>query len=103
MDARLSLRQNDNGEVAMVIHGVRKEPELNYPFFGHEFSKEDKDNLRQTGNMGRIVSLTNPKKGESIISVDRLTNELIALRTEKVQIPDEIKGVKLNGEQKQTL
>jgi hypothetical protein len=35
--------------------------------------------------------------------VDRLTNELVALRTEFIKIPDEIKGVKLNDEQKQTL
>lgn len=39
----------------------------------------------------------------SIISIDRLTNDVIALRTEFVKIPDEIKGVKLNNEQKQTL
>lgn len=53
-----------------------------------------------------MVDLTNSKTGElmpSIISVDRLTNELIALKTEFVKIPDEIKGVKLNDEQKQTL
>ena len=52
--------------------------------------------------MGRVVSLVNSKTGElmpSIISVDRLTNELIALKTEFVKIPDEIKGVKLNEEQ----
>lgn len=39
----------------------------------------------------------------SIISIDRLTNDVIALRTEFIKIPDEIKGVKLNDEQKQTL
>jgi hypothetical protein len=56
--------------------------------------------------MGRVVDLVNPKTGElmpSIISVDRLTNELIALRTSLIKIPDELKGVKLNDEQKQTL
>src|SRR5690606_31965037 len=49
---------------------------------------------------------TNPKTGEtisSIISVDRLTNELVALRTDKIKIPDEIKGIKLDDAQKQTL
>src|SRR5690606_9226422 len=73
---------------------------------GHKFTKEDKDNLLQSGNMGRMVNLTNPKTGEtipSIISVDRLTNELVALRTDKIKIPDEIKGVKLDDAQKQTL
>jgi hypothetical protein len=56
--------------------------------------------------MGRTVDLKNPKTGEtipSIISVDRLTNELIALRTDKIKVPDELKGVQLNEQQKQTL
>ncbi|TDE53326.1 DUF3945 domain-containing protein [Flavobacterium sp. GT3P67] len=106
MDARLSLQQNDEGVVVVAIHGIRKEPNLNFAFFGHEFSKEDKENLLKTGNMGRVVNLTNPKTDEtipSIVSVDRLTNELIALRTDKIKIPDEIKGVKLDDVQKQTL
>ena len=106
MDARLSLQQNDQGAVVVAIHGIRKEPNLNFEFFGHKFTKEDKDNLLQSGNMGRVVNLTNPKTGEtipSIISVDRLTNELVALRTDKIKIPDEIKGIKLNDVQKQTL
>lgn len=90
----------------MAIHGIRREPPLHYEFFGHSFSDDDKINLLSTGNMGRVVPLNNSKTGEiipSIISVDRLTNELIALRTDKMKIPEEIKGVKLNEEQKQTL
>lgn len=105
-DARLSLQQNAEGAVTVAIHGIRKEPNLSYPFFGHEFTKEDKANLLQTGNMGRMVELENTKTGEmmpSIISVDRLTNELVALRTEFIKIPDEIKGVTLDDPQKQAL
>jgi hypothetical protein len=105
-DARLSLQPAEDGSVIVAIHGIRKEPQFNTPFFGHEFSKEDKDNLLTSGNMGRVVELTNPKTNDkipSIISLDRLTNELIALRTEYIKIPDELKGVKLNDEQKQTL
>ena len=106
MDARLSLQHNDEGKVVAAIHGIRKEPNLNFEFFGHKFTDEDKKNLLDAGNMGRVVDLKNPKTGEtipSIISVDRLTNELIALKIEYIKIPDEIKGVKLNDEQKQTL
>jgi len=106
LDARLSLQENADGKVVMAIHGIRKEPNLNYPFFGHEFTAEDKENLKKSGNMGRIVDLVNPKTKDtipSIISVDRLTNELVALRSDWIKIPDEIKGVKLNDEQKQTL
>ena len=96
-DARLSLQTAPDGTVVAAIHGIRKEPNLNFEFFGHKFTDEDKKNLLETGNMGRVVDLTNSKTGElmpSIISVDRLTNELIALKTEFVKIPDEIKGVK---------
>ncbi len=107
MDARLSLQSNDDGLVVVAIHGIRKEPNLNFEFFGHSFSQADKNNLLETGNMGRVVNLVNIKNPNetipSIISVDRLTNELVALRTEFIKIPDELKGVKLNDEQKQTL
>lgn len=102
-DVRLSLQQVDD-KVVPALHGIRKEPNLNYEFFGHQFTDEDKKNLLNTGNMGRVVDLTNTKTGEkipSIISVDQLTNELIALKTEFIKIPDEIKGVLLNEEQKQ--
>ncbi|UKB78627.1 DUF3945 domain-containing protein [Chryseobacterium sp. MEBOG07] len=106
LDARLSLQQNEDGKVVMAIHGIRKEPNLHFTFFGHEFTKEDKNNLLKTGNMGRVVDLTHGKTGEqipSIISIDRLTNELIALRADKIKVPDEIKGVQLDDGQKQTL
>ena len=106
LDARLSLQQNDAGQVVVAMHGIRKEPNLNYPFFGHEFTKEDKENLLNSGNMGRVVDLFNQKTSEfipSVISVDRKTNELVAYKAEWMQIPAEIKGVKLSDEQIKTL
>ncbi|WP_343607822.1 DUF3945 domain-containing protein [Chryseobacterium oranimense] len=106
MDVRLSLQTGDTGQVAVHLHGIRKEPNLNNKFLGHQFSDEDKKNLRETGNMGRVVDLVNPKTDEiipSIISRDRLTNELVAYRVEYMKIPDEIKGIQLDEHQKQTL
>ncbi len=105
-DARLSLQPNKEGKIVAAIHGIRKNPNLNFEFFGHQFTDEDKQNLLETGNMGRVVDLTNPKTGEtipSLVSVDRMTNELIAFRAQYVKIPQEIKGVKLDEPQKQTL
>ena len=105
-DARLFLQQAEDGKVVVGIHGIKKEPNLHFEFFGHKFTDEDKKNLLETGNMGRVVDLKNTKTSEmmpSIISIDRLTNDVIALRTDFIKIPDEIKGVKLNDEQKQTL
>lgn len=105
-DARLSLQQAEDGKVVVGIHGIKKEPNLHFEFFGHKFTDEDKKILLETGNMGRVVNLVNSKTGDlipSIISIDRLTNDVIALRTDFIKIPDEIKGVKLNDVQKQTL
>ncbi|MNK67066.1 hypothetical protein D3C87_863980 [compost metagenome] len=106
MDVRLSLQTADSGEVAINLHGIRKEPSYNLKFLGHEFTDEDKKNLKENGNMGRVVDLVNPKTDEiipSVISRDRLTNELVAYRAEYIKIPDEIKGIKLDDHQKQTL
>lgn len=106
MDVRLSLQTADNGEVAVNLHGIRKEPNYNLKFLGHEFTDEDKKNLKESGNMGRVVDLVNPKTDEiipSVISRDRLTNELVAYRAEFMKIPEEIKGIKLDDHQKQTL
>lgn len=106
LDARLSFRHDKDGNIVLAIHGIRQKPELERPFFGHEFSKEDKANLLETGNMGRIVNLKNYITGEmipSFVSVDKVTNELVSMRASSVQIPDEIKGVKLNKEQQQAL
>jgi hypothetical protein len=104
-DARLSFREMPDGKLALAIHAIRKEPELDRPYFGVRFTDEDKKNLQTTGNLGRIVN-AEFKQGEKtpvFISVDRLTNELVAVRTDKLKIPETIKGVTLEDTQKQQL
>lgn len=105
-DARLSFRPDSEGNVVLAIHGIRKEPELDRPFFGHQFTDEDKKNLRETGNMGRIVDVKNYRTGElipSFISIDKQTNELVSMKASSLKLPDEIKGVKLDEKQKADL
>ncbi len=104
--ARLSLRENEQGAIVPVLHAIRKEPQLDRPFYGHTFTNEDKASLRETGNLGRIVELTNRTTGEvipSLVSIDKQTNELVTQRADKVKIPNEIKGVTLDDKQKQQL
>lgn len=104
-DARLSLQQSNTGEVVLAIHGIRKQPELERPYFGHIFSEEDKKNLLEIGNMGRVVELKG-RNGEyipSFISLDKMTNEVVAMRAENVYIPNEIKGVQLTDQEKNDL
>ena len=105
-DARLSFRPDSEGNVVLAIHGIRKEPELDRPFFGHQFTDEDKKNLWETGNMGRIVDVKNYRTGElvpSFISIDKQTNELVSMKASSLKLPDEIKGVKLDEKQKAAL
>ena len=101
MDARLSLIPMQNGQVGLGIHGIRKEPQLERPYFGHIFTEEDKKNLRESGNMGRVAEL-NLRGGTTepcLISIDKSTNELVAVRQEHVYIPQEVSGVKLTAEE----
>lgn len=102
IDARLQLRLDDRGEVVVRIHSVLEKPDFKEKFMGHQFTKEDELNLLNSGNMGRVVGLVDPWTDEvvpSLISMDRLTNELIPLRMEFVRIPSVICGVTLNLEQ----
>ncbi|WP_304719875.1 DUF3945 domain-containing protein [uncultured Alistipes sp.] len=104
-DARLSFQQSIGGPVVLAIHGIRQKPELDRPYFGHIFSEEDKKNLLETGNMGRVVELKT-RSGEyipSFISLDKLTNEVVSMRVDSAFIPDEIKGIHLTDEEKQDL
>lgn len=106
LDARLSLRVGDSELLEVRIHGIRKAPDLNSEFYGHRFTEEDKHKLLTVGNMGRIVDLVDRISGEvfpALISRDRLTNELVPYRAEGIVIPDVIKGVRLDDEQKQVL
>jgi len=102
VDARLQLRLDGRGEVVVRIYRVIEKPNFRERFLDHEFTKEDQMHLVHSGNMGRVVGLTHPWTGEvipSLVSMDRLTNELISLRMEFVRIPAVICGVTLNLEQ----
>ena len=104
-DARLSFQQTAGGQIALGIHGIRQKPELDRPYFGHIFSEEDKKNLLETGNMGRVVELKG-RNGEyipSFVSIDKLTNEVVAMRAENAFIPREIKGVRLTEQEQNDL
>lgn len=104
-DARLSFQQSVGGPVVLAVHGLRQEPQLQRPFFGHIFSEEDKKNLRESGNMGRSVEMLGRDKEMHpyLISIDKLTNELVATRADKVFIPDKVKGVELTDVDKDDL
>ena len=80
---------------------MRKEPQLDFPDMGYKFSPEDKAQLLKTGNLGKTIEVVT-KQGElfdAYVSIDPQTNELLALRADRVSIPKEIKGVTLSDQQ----
>ncbi|GHT39141.1 hypothetical protein FACS189437_01680 [Bacteroidia bacterium] len=104
-DARFSLRRQEDDTFAPSIHLIRHKPDLERPYFGVEFTKEDRDNLLKTGNLGRIVE-AEYRKGEKtpiFLSIDRLTNEIAAIKASGVKVPDTYQGVSLNEQQKKEL
>lgn len=87
LEARLSFKKLPDGSIGLVPHAIRKEPKLDQEFMGHTFTPEDKENLKKTGNMGRVVELTDRETGEiipSYISIDRQTNEVTFLPVKDV-------------------
>lgn len=100
-DARLAFRTDGEGNIGLAVHPLRKEPQLDFPYMGYKFSPEEKEQLLATGNLGKTIEIT-PKNGEpfaAYVSIDPQTNELIALRADRVAIPKEIKGVTLSDAQ----
>ena len=87
LEARLSFKELPDGSIGLVPHAIRKEPKLDQEFMGHTFTPEDKENLKKTGNMGRVVELVDKETGEiipSYISIDRQTNEVTFLPVKDV-------------------
>jgi hypothetical protein len=103
--ARLAFRKGEDDKLTVAVHGVKQQPELDKPFYGHQFTDEEKKALLETGNLGKVLDLkkTDGSVLPIYVSVDKLTNEIVALRADKINIPDEIKGVRLDDKQKQWL
>ena len=97
IDARLSFRTDAAGNVKVVPHFIHREPKLDQEFEGYKFTKEDKDALKYTGNLGKVVELTgaNGEKVPSYVSLDRLTNEIVSVPVKDVYIRDTVGQTKL--------
>ncbi|MFV9806698.1 DUF4099 domain-containing protein [Phocaeicola vulgatus] len=99
LQAKLSFKHNPDGSYSLVPHFIRNEPQLDQDFKGYSFTKEDKAELRKTGNLGRPVELTDPKTGEkvkSLVSIDKLTNEIEAIPVDKIYIKPKVANIDLD-------
>ena len=106
IQARLSFRKDDNDQLQLVPHFVRNEPKLDVAYKGYTFTPEDKKNLLQNGNLGKVVDFPDKNTGElrpHFICIDRLTNEIVDIPTNKVRIPDTIGKTPITKDDKRVL
>ena len=105
LDARLSFKKDGEGNVSLVPHFIRKEQKLD-EYKEHKFSDDDRKNLRETGNLGRVVDLVDRETGEiipSFISIDRKTNEITDIPANKVRIPERIGKTEITKQEQDML
>ena len=98
---RVSLEEQADGSLKIIPHYWQEKPNLDAPFHGVLLNAQDKENLRQSLNAGRVIELE-PTPGQKIpafVSLDRLTNKLEALPVENISIPNKIKGADLSEDQ----
>ncbi|WP_338877311.1 DUF3945 domain-containing protein (plasmid) [Spirosoma sp. SC4-14] len=103
------------GKIYLVKHGeevipyfqtVKQTLQVPDQKWGYSFSQDDKETLKQKGELGKLVELEELKtkqKFKAYIGVDQETNSLTAWRADRVYIPMQIKGVTLSKEQQETL
>lgn len=97
LDTKLSLRQNEQGEVELLLHPIYREVEApNY------LTKEEAEKLER-GDVVNIEKFITDEEGKSkqvLIEFDKDTNEFVITDTEQIITPDAVNGMKLTAEQK---
>jgi hypothetical protein len=104
--ARLSFKKNEDGTWGIKAN-TKKNMQSLQQYFGYQFTDEDRLNFKTTGNLGKVIEVNLPSnpnaKTAVLLSLDKLTNELIARDASKVNAPKSILGVELTPEQQADL
>ena len=98
LDAKLSLRQRENGELELLVHPIYKE--LEPPFY---LTKLEAQSLEkgEVSNISKFITDSEGRAKEVLVEFDKETNEFIITDTEQILAPDGINGIKLTPEQKE--
>jgi len=98
LDAKLSLKQNDDGSIGLLLHPIYREPEV------PSFLTATQAEILEKGDVFNLQKRIFDDEGharEVLIEFDKETNEFIITDTEKIQAPDAVNGVPLTEEQKE--
>jgi hypothetical protein len=98
MNAKLSLKQNAEGNLDLLIHPIYREAE--YPAYLTDSEAEALEK-GELVNIKKVLSDTEGNETDILIEFDKETNEFIITDTEKILVPDFVNNEKLTLEQKE--
>lgn len=102
---KVALLKDKNNNIIVDMKSIIRQPNLN-EYFNIQFTEKDRENLLQTGNLGRVIEVKYPNEKTAIpvyLSIDRLTNRYVSYRAASLRLPDEFMKVKLDQELKNRL
>jgi hypothetical protein len=98
LDTKLSLRENEQGALELLLHPIYREVEApNY------LTKDEAGKLER-GEEVNIEKFITDEEGKSkviLVEFDKDTNEFIVTDTGQILTPDAVNGMKLTAEQKE--
>ncbi len=97
LDAKLSLRPDTEGRLALLLHPIYREPEV------PSFLTDTQAEMLEKGDVPNLQKMIFDGEGnprEVLIEFDKDTHEFIVTDTERIQAPDEINNIPLTAEQK---
>jgi hypothetical protein len=98
LDAKLSLRREPDGNVALLAHPIYKTPQP--PAYLTDSEAEHLEKGKAV-NVQKTISDGEGDKREVLVEFDRDTNEFIVIDTEQIIAPEAINGIPLTPEQKE--
>lgn len=98
LDAKLSLRRNEDGGVDLLAHPIYKYAERPEYLTDTEIESLEKGDAV---NVVKTITGDGGAKREVLVEFDKETNEFIVVDTGKVEPPEEINGIPLTKKQKE--
>jgi Protein of unknown function (DUF4099)/Protein of unknown function (DUF3945) len=98
LDAKLSLRLDEDGVLELLVHPIYREAEV------PQYLTDDEANALERGEAVNVQKFVFDDKGDSkeiLVEFDKDTNEFIITDTEKIIVPEMVNNEKLSAEQKE--
>jgi hypothetical protein len=98
LDAKLSLKQGEQGKLDLLVHPIYRRPE--YPSF---LTASDAEKLvkGEVANINQVIFEEDRKQKDLLVEFDKDTNEFIITDTARILVPDMVNSEYLSPEQKE--